>query len=61
MSGDERKPPKSTDDWGADWDTTRRRRLTKGLDASPAERVRWLEEMIAIAHRTGALPRRRDP
>ena len=50
----------TTDDWQADWEATRTRQLAKGLDASPAERVRWLEEMIAIAHRTGALPKPRE-
>lgn len=47
----------ATDMWEADWEATRRRALTKGLDVTPAERVRWLEEMIVLAHRTGALPR----
>jgi hypothetical protein len=28
------------------------------LAATPAERLAWLEEAIAPAHRTGALPRR---
>ena len=50
----------TTDDWQADWEATRTRQLVRGLDASPAERVRWLEEMIAIAHRTGALPKPRE-
>lgn len=56
------RPPKTTDDdaeWGAGWESTRRRQLTAGLRATPAERLRWLEEMIALAHRSGALPRRR--
>jgi len=34
--------------------------LTLALAASPAERLRWLEEMIALAHHSGALPRKRD-
>jgi hypothetical protein len=33
--------------------------LTMALDATPAERLAWLEEAIAIAHAAGALPRRR--
>ena len=49
----------AADDWQADWEATRRRQLVYALEATPAQRVRWLEEMIAIAHRCGALPRRR--
>jgi hypothetical protein len=53
--------PSGQDDWGAGWESHRRRQLTFALAATPAERLRWLEEMIAIAHRSGALPRpRRD-
>ncbi len=47
------------DVWGVGWDANRRRQFTLGLKASPAERLRWLEEAIALAHRSGALPRRR--
>jgi hypothetical protein len=47
-------------EWEAGWESHRRRQLTFALAATPAERLRWLEEMIALAHRTGALPRRRD-
>jgi hypothetical protein len=49
----------AADDWQADWEGTRHRTLVYALEATPAQRVRWLEEMIAIAHRSGALPRRR--
>jgi hypothetical protein len=45
-------------DWQAGWQATRRRQFTLMLGATPAERLRWLEEMIALAHRTGALPRK---
>jgi hypothetical protein len=51
--------PSGEDDWGAGWESHRRRQLTFALAATPAERLRWLEEMIAIAHRSGALPRPR--
>ena len=37
----------------------RTRALVLALDASPAERLAWLEEAIAIAYASGALPRRR--
>lgn len=47
------------DEWEAGWEVHRRRQLTFGLDATPAQRLAWLEEMIALAYRTGALPRPR--
>jgi len=47
------------DDWGVGWESHRRRQLTFALAATPADRLRWLEEMIALAHRSGALPRPR--
>jgi hypothetical protein len=52
--------PDQSADWEVGWESHRRRQLTFALAATPAERLRWLEEMIALAHRTGALPRRRD-
>jgi len=45
----------------AGWEEHRREQLARGLAATPAQRLAWLEEMIKLAHRTGALPRRRDP
>ncbi len=39
------------------WAQNERDRLTIGLDATPAQRLAWLEEMIRMAYRTGALPR----
>jgi len=47
-------------DWHCGWEDARRRQLTAGLDATPAQRLAWLEEMIALAHRSGALPREED-
>jgi hypothetical protein len=47
-------------EWDAGWEATRRRQQTLGLEVTAAERVRWLEEMIRLAHACGALPRRRD-
>lgn len=52
-------PENGSDDWEAGWESHRRRQMTFALAATPAERLRWLEEMIALAHRTGALPRPR--
>jgi hypothetical protein len=45
------------DDWGAGWEAHRLHQLTLALAATPAQRLAWLEEMIAIAHASGALPR----
>jgi hypothetical protein len=50
-------PEPPPDDWEADWESHRRRQLTAGLAATPAQRLAWLEEMIAFAHRCGALPK----
>jgi hypothetical protein len=48
---------KSTD-WGS-WAANDEQKLTMGLRATPAQRLAWLEEMIAVAYRAGALPRKR--
>jgi len=45
-------------DWGS-WAANEEQKLTMGLRATPAERLAWLEEMIAMACRCGALPRKR--
>lgn len=47
-------------DWRCGWEDARERQLTAGLDATPAQRLAWLEEMLVLAHRSGALPRARD-
>jgi hypothetical protein len=47
-------------DLDAGWDATRRFQMERALTATPAERLAWLEEAIALAHATGALPRRDD-
>lgn len=44
-----------TDDWECDWEGHRRWQLTAALAATPAQRLAWLEEMIELAHRCGAL------
>jgi hypothetical protein len=46
--------------WQADWDSNRRRKLTRGLEATPAQRLAWLEAAIRLAYASGALPRQRD-
>jgi hypothetical protein len=40
------------------WDAHRRSQLRLWAAATPAQPLAWLEEMIAMAYRTGALPRR---
>jgi len=57
MRDDERQT-KLVDDWQEDWEGHRRHQLTMALAATPAERLAWLEEMIVLAWRTGALPKR---
>src|ERR1700679_3625064 len=42
------------------WAGKQRRKLGIGLAATPAQRLDWLEEMMTLAHASGALPRRRD-
>jgi hypothetical protein len=39
------------------WAANERDRRLVGADATPAERLAWLEEAIELAYRTGALPR----
>lgn len=60
MKIDPRLPSDQSEDWQAGWEEHRQRQLTSGLAVSPAERLQWLEEMIAVAHQVGALPRKRD-
>lgn len=44
-------------DWQCGWEDARRRQLTAGLRATPAQRLAWLEEMILFAYSVRALPR----
>lgn len=45
-------------DWQVSWEDARRRQLTAGLEATPAQRLAWLEDMILLAHRSRALPKK---
>ena len=47
------------EDWGS-WEQDRDRKYVVGLSVSAAERIAWLEEMLAIAFASGALPKPRD-
>ncbi len=40
------------------WERNDRDRLALGVDATPGERLAWLEEALQIAYRAGSLPRR---
>lgn len=43
------------DGWDATWEGARRQILTSTLAATPAQRLAWLEEMLELAYRAGAL------
>lgn len=45
----------------ATWPDQRDAQVEAWLATTPAQRLAWLEEAIAFAHRVGALPRQRDP
>jgi hypothetical protein len=51
-------PSEKHTDWGS-WDANDEHKLAMALRATPAQRLAWLEEMIALAFRSGALPRKR--
>lgn len=54
-AGGERAP----ENWEAGWEAHRVHQLTLALAATPAQRVAWLEEMIALAWLVGAFPKSR--
>ncbi len=45
----------SADCWDATWEGARRQLLESTLAATPAQRLAWLEEVLEIAYRAGAL------
>ena len=47
-------------DWQCGWEDARQRVLTAGFDATPAQRLALLEEMIHLAHRIRVMPRSED-
>ncbi len=53
-------PEIKSEDWQVSWEAHRRAQLALTVAASPAQRLAWLEEMLALAYRTGALPRREN-
>jgi len=48
------------DEWAAGWEAHRLEQMIFALHATPAQRLAWLEEVIALAYRVGALPKQRD-
>ena len=48
------------DSLGLDWEGTRLYHLTRCLDATPSQRLAWLEEMLELLVRTGAFDRAHD-
>jgi hypothetical protein len=56
---DDDLPAKRDDEWGVGWEAHRVHQLTMALQATPAQRLAWLEEVIALAYRAGALPKPR--
>lgn len=55
-----RRPGSTGDDWGS-WAEDHAHKLTLGVDATPDERLAWLEAMLELALASGALPRAKDP
>ena len=52
--------PKDEERWRVSFEENRRAQLETWLSATPAERLRWLEQAIELAHRSGALERLRQ-
>ena len=52
----EREGP--SDRWDATWAGARKQLLESTLAATPAQRLAWLEEMLELAYRAGALGKR---
>lgn len=48
------------EDWQCDWEAARRRAQTLGARATLDQRLQWLEQMLRLAHHTGALQKLRD-
>ena len=54
-------PPHPPDErWPVSWQASRDALLDDSLAATPAQRLQWLEEVLLMAYRAGALPRRDD-
>ncbi len=51
----------SGDAWDASWQGAREQLLKATLAATSAQRLAWLEEVLELAHRAGALGRQSPP
>ena len=49
----------SADRWDATWEGARKQLLESTRAATPTQRLAWLEEMLELAHRAGALGTKR--
>lgn len=45
----------ATGPWNATWEGARRQHLEATRAATPAQRLAWLEEVLELAYRAGAL------
>jgi hypothetical protein len=59
MPGDELHRT-GVDEWSSGWEPRRVEQMILALRATPVQRLAWLEEVIDLAYRSGALPKRRD-
>ncbi len=46
------------EEWRADFRAAEEQLLDASLAVTPSQRLKWLEEALAFAHRMGALPKR---
>jgi len=53
--GENRNPTES--EWPVSWEASRAAQLLDMARASPADRLRWLEEALRVAQASGALSR----
>jgi hypothetical protein len=49
-------PELSADDWRGDYRAAEERRRDASLAATPSQRLKWVEEALALAAKVGALP-----
>ncbi len=47
-------------EWPVSWEANRRDQLRTALQATPEQRLLWLEEAIRLAFESGALEKRRN-
>ena len=55
-------PERETSDrWDATWEGARKQLRESTLAATPAQRLEWLEEVLELAYRAGALGEKPTP